>query len=256
MTRFADELFRADSSRTAMRPLTETAPDITPEQAYSVQILYLEKKVARGAVVIGKKIGLTSKAIREALHVNEPDFGCLLDTMAVLDGGTVSLSTLIQPKVEGEIAFVLDRDLNASFITEADVLRCTAFVVPALEIIDSRIADWKIALPDTIADNASSGMFVLGGKMNTLDRLDLRTLGMAVYHNGALAVTGAGAACLGNPVTSVAWLANKLRSLGMTLRAGEVILSGGLAATVTPTAGDWISMRMQQLGDVSVRFSA
>ena len=111
MTRFADELFRADSSRTAMRPLTETAPDITPEHAYSVQILYLEKKVARGAVVIGKKIGLTSKAIREALHVNEPDFGCLLDTMAVLDGGTVSLSTLIQPKVEGEIAFVLDRGI-------------------------------------------------------------------------------------------------------------------------------------------------
>jgi 2-keto-4-pentenoate hydratase len=256
LTRFAEDLFRADTTHTPMRPLTESSPALTPEQAYSVQTLYLEKKVARGAVMIGKKIGLTSRAIRLSLGVHEPDFGCLLSTMAVLDGGTIALSSLIQPKVEGEIAFVLARDLSAPFVTEADVLGATAFVVPALEIIDSRIADWKIALPDTIADNASSGMFVLGGKKTRIDGLDLRTLGMALYHNGALAVTGAGAACLGNPVTSVAWLANKLRSLGITLRAGEVILSGGLAATVTPAAGDWVSMRMQQLGEVSVRFSA
>ncbi|MBL0175326.1 MAG: 2-keto-4-pentenoate hydratase [Ignavibacteria bacterium] len=256
LTRFADELFRADIDRIPMDPLTARMPGLTTEQAYAVQIGYLEKKITRGAHVIGKKIGLTSKAIRDALKVDEPDFGCLLDTMAVLDGGTIALSTLIQPRVEGEICFVLDRDLDAPFVTEADVLRSTAFVVPALEIIDSRIRDWKITLADTIADNASSGMFVLGGKKTTLDNLDLRLLGMAVDHNGQLAVTGAGAACFGNPVTSVAWLANKLRSLGIVLRAGEVILSGGLAATVTPKAGDWVTMRMQTLGDVSVRFSA
>ncbi|MEN3039098.1 MAG: fumarylacetoacetate hydrolase family protein [Candidatus Kryptonium sp.] len=188
------------------------------------------------------------------LNVNQPDFGYLFDTMYVEDGGTIKLNSLIQPRVEGEIAFVIGKDLIGPGITEADVLRATEFVVPSIEIVDSRIKDWKIKIQDTIADNASSGLFVLGGKKTTIDNLDLRCLGMLLEQNGDVVVSGAGAASLGNPVKAVAWLANKLAEFGEYLKAGEIILSGSLGQLVVPKRGDFFKVTIQKLGSVSVKF--
>lgn len=253
---YAEELDQALGARQPIEPLSARGAVLDLATAYAVQDAFIARRKSRGARVVGKKIGLTSAAIRTALGVDEPDFGVLLDTMHVPEHRPVPLSALIQPKVEGEIAFVLDRDLDDPYVNEATVLRATAFVMPALEIIDSRITDWRITLGDTIADNASSGMFVLGGTATPVDGLDLRHIGMSFFHNGALISTAAGAACLGNPVAAVAWLANTLRGYGGMLRAGDVILSGGLAAPVIPAAGDWIEMHMQALGIVTARFEA
>lgn len=252
---FAMSLLGALDERRPIAPLTEVTPDLTVDDAYAIQRLAIEQRCNRGARIIGMKIGLTSRAIQQALGVDEPDFGHLLSTMRVADGGTVDLSTLVAPRAEGEIAFVLGSDLPETDCTEADVLACTAFVMPTIEIIDSRIRDWKLTLADTVADNASSGLFVLGGRKVPVDGLDLRTLGMNVEVNGDLHATGAGAAAMGSPVTSVAWLAATLGRHGMRLRAGDIVLSGGLAAPNTPKPGDWMRVSMQHLGSVSVRFS-
>lgn len=252
---FAMSLLGALDERRPIAPLTEVTPDLTVDDAYAIQRLGIEQRCRRGARIVGMKIGLTSRAIQQALGVNEPDFGHLLSTMRVPDGGSVDLSTLVAPRAEGEIAFVLGSDLPETDCTEADVLACTAFIMPTIEIIDSRIRDWKLTLADTVADNASSGLFVLGGRKVPVDGLDLRTLGMNVEVNGDLHATGAGAAAMGSPVTSVAWLAATLGRHGMRLRAGDIVLSGGLAAPNTPNPGDWMRVSMQHLGSVSVRFA-
>ena len=206
ITQFADELYQAEVERTVIEPLTSRNGKITIQDAYDIQLRNVERKISLGWKVKGKKIGLTSRAIQETFGVNQPDFGHLFDKMYVEDGGVVSLETLIQPRVEGEIAFVLESDLEGPGVTEADVLRATAFVLPSIEIIDSRIKDWKIKIQDTIADNASSGLFVLGSVKQSPVGLDLRCLGMVLELNGDVVVSGAGAASLGNPVKAVAWV--------------------------------------------------
>jgi len=251
---YSKELRDAEQQRVQIEPLTGCEPSITLADAYAIQNNGMARKLANGNVHLGWKIGLTSKPIQQMLGVSEPDFGRLLSSMYVYEFDTVQLASLIQPRAEGEIAFVLETDLAKDFVTEADVLRATSFVVPCIEIIDSRIQDWKIAIQDTVADNASSGLFVHGGKRSSVEGLDLKTLGMVVEKNEEVHATGAGAAALGNPVKSVAWLANTLRSFGQSLAAGDIILSGGLAATVTPTTGDVIRVSIQRLGSVTVRF--
>ncbi len=250
----AQELEDARRDRVQVAPLTERYKSITVLDAYRIQQVLIELRQTSGAHLLGRKIGLTSIAIQTALGVSEPDYGQLLSDMHVFTREAVQLQTLVQPRAEGEIAFVLERDLDMPFVTEADVLRCTAFVMPAIEIIDSRIKDWKIKLEDTVADNASCALFVIGSRKTPIDNLDLCALGMSLYRNGNISATGSGAAALGSPVKAVAWLANALRAHGVTMRAGEIILSGGLAATVTPSTGDWLEVVMERLGNVSVRF--
>ncbi|MEB3101573.1 fumarylacetoacetate hydrolase family protein [Paenibacillaceae bacterium T2] len=252
--RLSDHLGEAETKGAGVAPLTEVVADLTVEAAYQVQLETIRRKVAAGQRVIGKKIGLTSLAMQNLLGVNEPDYGHLLDGMVVENGGEISFSRVLQPRVEAEIAFVLKKDLQGPRVTALDVLRATDYVLPALEIVDSRVKDWKIKLADTVGDNASSGLYLLGGRPMRVDQVDLPQIGMIFYKNGAMINTGVGAAALGNPATCVAWLANKLSEFGITLKAGEVILSGALHAAVNAVPGDAFLARFAHLGEVSVRF--
>jgi len=249
-----DELYRALMERAAVEPLTNRHPDLSIEDAYLVQQRMIARRLEQGERVVGKKIGVTSQAVMDMLGVYQPDFGYMLDGMIVSDGDSIAMSSLIQPKAEGEIAFVLKRDLMGPGVTNADVLRATDFVMPCFEIVDSRIRDWKIKIQDTVADNASCGMFVLGSTAANPRRLDLTTCGMVLEKNGRVVATGAGAAALGSPINSVAWLANTLGRLGIGLKAGEVILSGALAAMFPAQAGDRFRVTLGGIGSCSVGF--
>ncbi len=252
-----DELFEALQSRTSLAPLTERYPDITIEQAYQISLQFLQRREAAGQKLIGKKIGVTSKAVQDMLNVHQPDFGFLTDAMQVEDGSTVSKAEhrLVQPRAEGEIAFILKADLNGPGITASDVLAATEYVVPCFEIVDSRIRDWKIAIEDTVADNASCGVFALGSARIDPRSVDLATVELTMTKNGEPAGSGLGSAVQGHPCEAVAWLANTLGKLGIPFRKGEIILSGALAPLVPVTAGDRIEMNISGLGSASLTFT-
>lgn len=249
-----DELYTALRGRSVIEPLTNRYPDIEIEHAYRIQQRMLVRRLQDGERIVGKKIGVTSRAVMNMLGVFQPDFGYMLDAMIVADGDSVPMSSLIQPKAEGEIAFILKRDLMGPGIGNADVLAATECVMPCFEIVDSRIRDWKIKIQDTVADNASCGVFVLGDRAVDPRRIDLTTCGMVLEKNGEVVVTGAGAAALGSPVNAIAWLANTLGRLGIGLKAGEVVLSGALGAMVPARAGDNFRVTIGGLGGCSVRF--
>jgi 2-keto-4-pentenoate hydratase len=251
---FAAQLAQAEATKVGIDPLIVSDPEITVDEAYYIQLENIKKKLEAGQKIVGKKIGLTSVAVQKMLGVDEPDYGHLLDTMVVENGGTIDTKDMLQPKVEGEIAFILKKDLKGPNVTAVDVIQATDYVVPALEIVDSRIQDWKISLRDTVSDNASSGLYVLGGKPTKLEDINLELVGMALYQNGEVANTGVGAAALGNPATCVAWLANRLADYDITLKAGEVILSGALSGMVAANPGDNFVARFAHLGQVSVNF--
>ena len=249
---FGDELFESLRTRLPVEPLTERDPELSLEQAYRIQEYVIGRRLALGDRIIGKKIGLTSRVVQRALGVSEPDFGQLLASMVATD--TIVTAGLLQPRAEGEIAFLLERDLLGPGVSNADVLRATASVMPCFEIVDSRIRDWRIRLPDTVADNASAGMLVLGDRAVDPKTLDLSTCGMVLEKNGVLECTGAGAAALGSPVACVAWLVNTLGRFGMPLRAGEIVLSGSLGALIPVAAGDHLQLSIGGIGSASVRF--
>jgi 2-keto-4-pentenoate hydratase len=251
---FAAQLAQAEATKVGIDPLIVSDPEITVDEAYYIQLENIKKKLEAGQKIVGKKIGLTSVAVQKMLGVDEPDYGHLLDNMVVENGGTIDTKDMLQPKVEGEIAFILKKDLKGPNVTAVDVIQATDYVVPALEIVDSRIQDWKISLRDTVSDNASSGLYVLGGKPTKLEDINLELVGMALYQNGEVANTGVGAAALGNPATCVAWLANRLADYDITLKAGEVILSGALSGMVAANPGDNFVARFAHLGQVSVNF--
>lgn len=251
----AQLLYDAGRTGRPIDPLSDTHPDMSVEDAYAVQMVNVKRRVDAGARVIGKKIGLTSPAMQQMFGVAEPDYGHLLDDMLVYQGEPIAASSLLQARIEGEIAFVLDRDLEGPGITPTEVIRATAGVVAALEIVDSRIREWKIKIQDTVADNASSAVFVLGSQMESPVGLDMRYVGFVLTHNGHLAGTAAGAAVLGSPAQSVAWLANKMAEFGIKLKAGEVVLSGAAAAAVPISAGSSVSLTVDRVGDVSCRFA-
>jgi 2-keto-4-pentenoate hydratase len=250
----AQALLAATRDCKPIEPLTETYPGITVDEAYRIQIQNVEVRLAGGRKVVGKKIGLTSPAMQQMFNVAEPDYGHLLDDMLVYQGVEVPASRLLQPRIEGEIAFILERDLTGPGITPTDVMRATAGVAPALEIIDSRVRDWKIKIQDTVADNASSAAFVLGANLISPVGIDLRCVGYVMMKNGRLATTAAGAAVLGSPAQSVAWLANKMGEYGITLKSGEIILSGSAAAAIGVQAGDSIHLTVDRVGDVECYF--
>ncbi len=249
-----DELYTALTSQQTIEPLSTRHPDLTIEDAYAIQQHMLARRIAQGERVIGKKIGVTSEAVMNMLGVFQPDFGWLTDGMVYNEGEAIPASSLIQPKAEGEIAFLLKKTLKGPGVTAADVIAATQGVMTCFEIVDSRIRDWKIKIQDTVADNASCGVFVLGDRLVDPRDVDLGTCGMVLEKNGEIVATGAGAAALGHPANAVAWLANTLGALGIALEAGEVILSGSLAAMVPVKAGDNLRVTIGGIGSCSVRF--
>jgi len=254
ITALGDELYDALQACRVVDPLTTRYPGITIEDAYRIQQRLNARRVQSGETVVGKKIGVTSKAVMNMLGVYQPDFGILLDGMVYNEGQAIDAATLIQPKAEGEIAFILKHELQGPGVSAADVMAATAGVMACFEIVDSRIRDWKIRIQDTVADNASCGVFVLGDRVIDPRDVDLNTCGMVLEKNGEIVATGAGAAALGAPANAVAWLANTLGALGMALKAGEVILSGSLAAMVPVKAGDNLRVSIGGIGGCSVRF--
>lgn len=224
------------------------------EAAYAVQRAQTERWSAQGRRPVGAKIGLTSPAVQQSLGVHQPDYGVLFAEMAVPDGAEAGLGRLLQPRAEAEVAFVLGADLPYERTTTADVIGATAYLLPAIEIVDSRVADWDISIVDTIADNASSGLFVLGTSPRPLSAVDLRLCGMVLERNGEPVSVGAGAACLGNPVHAVAWLAQTLARAGSPLRAGDVVLSGALGPMAQVVPGAAFEARISGLGSVRVNF--
>jgi 2-keto-4-pentenoate hydratase len=256
IAQLADRLWLAETERAPIAPLTDDRTDLTVQDAYAIQEHNVARRVAAGSVVRGRKVGLTSRAMQDLLNVDEPDFGVLLDDMFVEEGDEVPLDTLVQPRVEAEMAFVLDQHLAGPGVTTADALLAIAGVLPAIEIVDSRIADWRITLADTVADNASSGRVVLGGRLTPVTALDLRLTGVLLFRNGVAMESGAGAAALGNPARCVAWLANTLGRLGSGLRPGDVVLPGALHRMVPVRPGDVFRASFAHLGAVTTRFGS
>lgn len=250
----AKELRTAEEQRSPVPPVAERFGPLRLEDAYAVQQANVALKLAAGDRIVGRKIGLTSLAMQTQLGVDQPDFGHLLASMAVPNGGAVVAAELIAPRIELEIAFLLGRDLAGPGVTTADVLAATEAVFPSLEIIDSRIADWKIGLVDTVADNASSGRFVMPSRLTPVRHLDLRLLGGVMEINGVLTSWSCGAAALGDPAACLAWLANTLAPFGGRLEAGEIVLSGALDKSVPVQAGDVVRADFDRLGSAGVRF--
>ncbi|MEU5566594.1 2-keto-4-pentenoate hydratase [Micromonospora musae] len=230
-------------------------PEGDIESAYQVQQVHTRQRLDAGRRRVGAKIGLTSRAVQESFGVFQPDFGVLFDDMAVPDGVEVPTSRLLQPRVEAEVAFVLGADLPDERVTTADLIGAVDHLLPAIEIVDSRIAGWDISIVDTVADNASSGLFVLGTSPRRLRDVDLRLCGMVLESAGEPVSVGAGAACLGNPLHALEWLARTLARSGDPLRAGDVVLSGALGPMVPVTPGAAYEARISGLGSVRTCFS-
>jgi len=251
--RAARMLREARVARVPIAPLWNAVPGEGLEAAYRVAELNVEARLRTGGRIVGRKIGLTSKAVQRQLGVDEPDFGVLFDDMEFLDGAEVPVDRLMQPKVEAEVAFVLARDLAGPAPTYGEFLNAIGHALPALEIVDSAIAGWKITLFDTVADNASCGVYVLGDQPVAVGSLALAELGMTMTCNGATVSVGSGSACFGHPLRAAHWLARALGRRGQSLRAGEVILSGALGPMAPVQHGDLVQARIGALGMVSCR---
>jgi 2-keto-4-pentenoate hydratase len=250
----ANLLWNAAEVGEAIAPLREAFPGLTGEGAYAIQEYNTARRLEAGARLVGRKIGLTARSVQQQLGVDQPDYGMLFADMAVADGEPAAWSRLMQPKVEAEVALVMEHDLTEPGITSAQLLRAVAFALPAIEIVGSRIADWNIRFVDTVADNASSSAFVVGNTPVSLKGLDLRLAGMVMERRGEQVSLGAGAACLGHPLNAALWLANKMASLGRGLKAGDVVLTGALGPMVAVRPGDVFDARIEGLGSVRAVF--
>jgi 2-keto-4-pentenoate hydratase len=239
---------------TPVPPLTQAYDGLTLDDAYAIQLIQVRGRIAGGAEIAGFKVGLTSEPMRQQMGVSEPDFGHLLTDMAQPADAPIDTGQYLQPRAEPEIALVLGGPLRGPQVTVSDLIAATAWAVPAIEIIDSRIADWKISLLDTVADNASSGGFVLGRTPVPLAGLDLSLTGCVFRRNGRIVATGAGAAVLGSPLHAATWLASQLISRGAELDAGHVILTGSVTAAIGVAAGDAVTASFDRLGSVTAVF--
>lgn len=250
----ADALFEAEQTRTPIAPIGDTDPSFGIADAYAVQMLNVERRLASGRKVIGKKVGLTSKAMQAMLGVETPDYGHLLDNMMFLEDEPVSVGKFIQPRIEAEVAFVLGEDLQGPGVTLVDVLRATEAITTAFEIIDSRIVDWKIGIQDTIADNGSSAGLILGARLWPVSICNLKYIGLVLEKQGVVIDTAAGAAVLGHPANAVVWLANTMGNLGIPLRRGEILLAGSFTKAYPAKAGDVFTAHFGDLGSVKATF--
>lgn len=247
----AEALRQARESGETIAPITQRYQVSGLDDAYTVAQINTEYKLNQGSRIIGKKVGLTSKAVQQQLGVDQPDFGILFDDMEYLDGDSIPVRQLLQPKIEAEIAFILAKDLSGYAPSWGEFLASLAYAVPALEIVDSAIHNWKITLEDTVADNASCGLFVLGSQPISIGHLNFAKLKMELEHNKVVASKGSGAACLGHPLKAAWWLARTMCEKGMGLKAGEVILSGALGPMVNVQANDSVTAYIGRLGSVS-----
>jgi 2-keto-4-pentenoate hydratase len=236
------------------KPVRHDLPKGDVDAAYAVQKLNTDYWIAEGRRVVGRKIGLTAKAVQTQLGVDQPDYGILYADMAMVDGEEIAAGAVVQPRAEAEIALVLEYDLFQEQLTVLDLIEATAYALPAIEVVGSRIAKWDIDIVDTISDNASSGLFVLGTRPVTLDDLDLRGCGMVMENHGEQVSIGAGVACLGNPLTAALWLARKMVQVGMPLMAGDVIMTGALGPMAPINPGDVIEARIEGLGSLRAAF--
>jgi 2-oxopent-4-enoate/cis-2-oxohex-4-enoate hydratase len=251
---YGDELHAALVARAPVEPLTSRERAMTIDDAYGIQLRMVQRRLDAGETVVGKKIGVTSQVVMDMLGVNQPDFGHLLSGMVFGEAEPIHVGTFIAPRAEAEVAFVLKHDLRGPGITAADVLHATDYVLPCFEIVDSRICDWKIKIEDTIADNASCGVLVLGRTRGDPRALDLAAARMVLEKNGEQISSATGASVQGSPLNAVAWLANTLGRFGMALKAGELILSGSQSPLVPVKAGDVFRCEVEGLGSASLRF--
>lgn len=250
----AKELYSSQKNCAPIEAITDRYPEITIEEAYEIQLEVVKLKEADGLHVIGKKIGLTNKPIRDQIGVQEPDYGIITSDGLILDGETLYMDQFIAPRIESEIAFILDKDITKDMypVKPTDIINATYGISPALEIVDSRVRDWKIKIQDTVSDAASYAAICLGNRITKLDSLDLRLIGMAAYLNGELVQHGSSAAVMGNPINSMVWLANKLLSLGVEMKKGEIILTGSLTPVFDIKKGDTVNVVFDHLGSVSL----
>ncbi len=249
----AQALYDARRDRVAIAPFTDADPDLTMADGYAVQSELTRLLLADGDAIVGYKVGLTSKPMQQMIGVDSPDYGPVLASTVYRDGDAVPMDRFIQPKIEAEIVFVLGDALTGPGVTVVDAARAVAGVAAAVEIVDSRFADWRIRLADTVSDLASNGAVATSSRLVPLDGLDPRLVGMTLTRNGQLVDTGAGAAALGDPLAVVAWLANTLGSLGVTLEPGHLVMTGALHAAVPMAAGDVFRADFDRLGPVTVR---
>jgi 2-keto-4-pentenoate hydratase len=251
----ADALRDAEVERAPIPPLRETWPEIDVVDSYEIQLLNIRRRLEAGARVNGHKVGLSSRAMQEMMGVDEPDYGHLLSDMEVFTDQPVPSAQYCYPRVEVEVAFVLGETLPGEGCTEDDVIRATEYVAPAIELIDSRIADWNIKIADTIADNASSAGYILGPERVRPEDVDLKTIEAVLIRNGEKVAEGRSDAVLGNPVTAVAWLANKVASFGVTLEKGHVILPGSVHRAIDVRPGDEFVADFTDFGSVHLSFT-
>lgn len=251
----ASRLRNAECTRQTVAPVRGDIALDDMALAYAVQQANVDARLAQGERIVGRKIGLTSLAVQKQLGVDQPDFGALFATMAYGDGEPMSLSRLIQPKVEAEIALVLKHDLTRAKHTFADIIGATAYALAAIEVVDSRIQNWDIRFVDTVADNASSAMFVLGSRPVALADLDLAGASMSLAREGEVVSRGSGAACLGNPLNAAVWLADRMARMGTPLRAGDVLMTGALGPMVAVTAPGTFTAQIDGLGSVRAMFT-
>jgi len=250
----AADLAEAERSRVPIAPLTDRNPTIDVVDAYEIQLINIHQRVAEGARVVGHKVGLSSKAMQQMMGVDEPDYGHLLDEMQAFEDTPVKAGSYLYPRVEVEVGFVLAEDLPGAECTEDDVLAATAAFAPSIELIDTRITDWKITLCDTIADNASSAGFVLGAGRVAPETVDIQSIDAVLTRNGEVVASGRSDAVLGNPVTAVAWLARKVESFGVRLRKGDIVLPGSCTRAIDARPGDHFVAEFDGLGSVRLTF--
>lgn len=250
----ADSLWSAEETHNFIPPLTDSFPDLSPDDAYRVQEQVLQYRLSSGRKVVGKKVGLTSAAMQKMLGIDTPDYGMIFDNMVLADGAEVSFDSLQQPRVEPEITFFLKKTIKGPNVSIDDVLEATDYVVASLEVVGSRVADWKIKLADTIADNASHMAAVIGSVKIDVAQVDLVNEGLVFEKNGVELSRGTGAAVLDNPAKAVAWCANKLGEYGVPLNAGEFVMPGALVGMTPVEKGDIVVAKFDTLGSVSVKF--
>ncbi len=237
-----------------IRDVVGTATDI--DVGYAIQEVNTALAIDSGRRVSGRKIGITSQAVMDQIGVDQPDFGTLFVDMEFGDGVPIPAERLLQPRAEAEVALVLEHDLDKGEHSFADIISATAYVLPSIEVVDSRVADWNITIVDTVADNASCGLYVLGGRPMPLDRVDLRTIPMSMSINGEEVSTGVGAACLGHPLHAARWLADTMCARGIPLRAGDVLMTGALGPMKPMAPGDTLTASFGELGTVTTEIMA